>query len=476
MRLKLPETSKIGECYECGVCTSTCPLAHMIPWHYNPRTTMLRLFLDPEKTIMSIAPWLCMRCRRCSKQCPQRMSPHELFFQVRTAAVNSGYIQDPLQQIYEVISLLEEKIPLPLISSWLCLRPDEVHETSSRMSEAVDEALGSFVERHVKSLHSNPVEGSKKVAVAGSGPAGLAAASELARRGYSVSILEISSSLGGMLRHGIPNFRLSRDIVDAEVQHLLNLGVDVETNICLGKDTTIQNLFDAGNRAVFLASGCSVPMTLPVDGNRLDGVIYAIDFLKTVNGGRQIKLGNSVAVIGGGNVGIDAARTAVRMKAPEVRLLCPESREEMPSDLTDILRAEREGIQIQPSCIPMKIIGKEGKVTSIQCLKARPGQYDRDGRFLLIPIKGTEFDVEADTVIVAIGQQVELDSLPAEIRVTEQNTVGTDPFTLETSMDGVFAGGDITSGPASVFEAIYAGWKGAISMDHYIRCGTAGPI
>lgn len=468
LKLKLAEASKIGECYECGVCTANCPLAHMIPSYYNPRTTLLRLFLDPERSATQIGPWLCMRCRRCSKRCRQKLSPHRLFFRTRTAALESGLIADPFHIMSEVLKLLKEEVPLPLVSGWLCLRPDETDGARSTASKLADKALKDSLKEYgdscekVKETHS-------EVAIIGSGPAGLAAASELVKRGHSVHILEKSSKLGGMLRSGIPVFRLSRDLVDAEIERLRSLEVDIRTDTCIGKDTSIPKLFEEGNRAIFIASGCGIPSKLRVDGESLEGVIYAVEFLEHLNAGGNVKLGDSIVVIGGGNVGIDAARAAIRFKPRMVRLLCPESREEMPSDLTDIEKAEEEEVQIQPSCMPRKISGKDGRVSAIEFVKTKPNQYDRNGRFLLVPIEGSEFTIEADTVIVAIGQQADLSFLPTEIRVSGRNIIEADPFSLETSMKGVFAGGDVVLGPASVFEAIHAGWKAAISIDQHLK-------
>lgn len=469
LELKPEEASRIGECYDCGICTANCPLAHMAPGHYNPRTTLLRIFLNPEKGAARIGSWLCMRCRRCSKRCPQKLSPHEIFFRTRMVALENGLIADPSRMMSDVLRFLEEKLPLPLVSGWLCLRPDEADGPHDAAGKLAVDALKDHIEKH-QDLHGSVSKaGSEKVAIIGSGPAGLAAASELARKGYSVSVLEKSSKPGGMLRRCIPVFRLSRDLVDAEIDRLRNLGVVVETNTCVGKDTSIPELFEEGNRALFIASGCDAPSKLRVDGGTLQGVIYAVEFLEHLNSGDNVELGHSVLVVGGGSVGIDAARAAFRLKPQRVQLLCPESREEMPSDLTEIARAEKEGVQIFPSCMPKRIAGKDGKVAAVECVKTKPGQYDRNGRFLLVPIEGSEFTVEADTVIVAIGQRAELGFLPNKIGVSRWSTIEVDPLNSETSMRGVFAGGDVVLGPASVFEAIYAGWNAAISIDRYLR-------
>jgi NADPH-dependent glutamate synthase beta subunit-like oxidoreductase len=466
----LQERAKLSECYECGVCTANCPLAKMIPEGYNPRVTMLRLFLDPARSHEQIGPWLCMRCRRCSKRCPQKLSPHELLFRIRTLASEKSRITDLSRRIDRAMKLLQDRVPLPLICGWLSLRPDELEGNSDTTVKLIKTKLKEAAKKHREPKRkSNEYLG--KVAVIGSGPAGLAAAYELARKGHSITVFEKSSKPGGMLRNGIPDFRLSRELVDAEIEHLEGLGVVIKTNAKIGKDTSLTELLDEGYKAIFIAPGCSIPTRLPVQGEGLEGVIYAIDFLEELNSGGNVKLGDSVVIIGGGNVGIDAARAAMRLGPQKVQLLCPESRDEMPSDPGDIIRAEKEGLQVRPSCMPKRILGN-GKVTAIEFIDTKPGQYDRDGRFLLVPIEGTEFTVEADTVIVAIGQQADLDFAAEKIQVQRTHTITTDPFTFQTSMKGVFAGGDVVTGPASVFEAVYAGWRAADSIDRYLATGT----
>ena len=467
-KLIAPETSKISECYECGVCTANCPLAKMIPRNYNPRATLLRLFLDPKRSHAEIGLWLCMRCRRCSKRCPQKLSPHELFFRIRTHASEKSSAADLSKRMDEILKMLEQELPLPLISGWLCLRPDEADDASNTVARLIEEKLREAAKRHREKTREekNQLE---EVAIVGAGPAGLAAAYELTKRGYSVTIFEKSQRPGGMLRNGIPDFRLSKDLVDAEISHLENLGVTIKTNTWIGKSISIAKLVEDGYKVFFIAPGCGLPLKLRAQGERLEGVIYGVEFLEELNSGRNVKLGDSVVVIGGGNVGIDAARAAMKLKPQKIQLLCPESREEMPSDLADVVRAEKEGLQVRSSCMPRKILGKDGRVIAIECIKTKPGQYDRNGRFLLVPVEGTEFTVEADTVIVAIGQQADLDFLPGKIRIGREKTIEADSFTLETSMEGVFAGGDVVSGPASVFEAIYSGWKAANSIDGHLR-------
>jgi len=460
-------TSKISECYECGVCTSNCPVAYMIPMSHNPRATMLRLLLYPKKAASLIGLWLCMRCRRCSDRCPQKLSPHELFLHARTALLESDSNSVSLAKMREALKLVRERLPLPFVSAWLCLRADE-SDDSSTASKLVIEALKHFVKLRQDSSKGERKSGLGKVAIVGSGPAGLAAANELARKGYSVEIFEKSSVPGGMLRHGIPAFRLPREILDAEVDRLKRLGVKFRTSICVGEDIDIHQLFEEGNRAVFVASGCTISSELNVGGENLKGVTRALDFLRDTSMTQDIKLGDSVMVIGGGNVAVDSARVALR-KGAKVHIFYRRTREEMPSDQSEIMRAEREGIRITCSCMPKRIIGKDGKVVAVEFIKTKPDQYDREGKSMLVPITGSEFVVDTSTVIAAVGQRVDLGFLPKEIRASRYRTIEVDRLSCETSMKGVFAGGDAVSGPASVFEAVYAGWTAAAAIDHYFR-------
>ncbi len=459
--------SKMSECYECGVCTSNCPVAYMIPMSHNPRATMLRLFLYPEKAASQIGLWLCMRCRRCSDRCPQKLSPHELFLHARTALLESDS-NSTLAKMREALRLVRERLPLPFVSAWLCLRPDESDDSSSTASKFVTDALTHFVKLRQDSPEVERKSGLGKVAIIGSGPAGLAAANELARKGYSVEILEKSSAPGGMLHHGIPAFRLPKEVLGAEVDRLNRLGVKIRTSICVGEDINIPQLFEEGNRALFVASGCTISSELKVDGENLEGVIYALDFLRDTGMGRDVKLGDSAVVIGGGNVAVDSARVALR-KGAEVHLFYRRTREEMPSNQSEIMRAEREGIRITCTCMPKRIVGKNGKVCAVEFIKTKPGQYDREGKSLLVPIEGSEFIVDTNLVIVAVGQKADLGFLPKEIRASRHGMIEINRFNCETSMQGVFAGGDVVSGPASVFEAIHAGWMAANAIDEYLK-------
>lgn len=471
--MSLMDASKIGECYECGICTANCPLARMIPGNYNPRSTLLRLFLDPQRGANCRELWLCMRCRRCAKVCPQNLRPHELLLSGRTEALEEGYLRDPRKKMDEILELIEDKLPLPAVSGWLSLRPGEIAHTDHTLSEHASNALKAFLSRYTHSNEEKVGQASRKVSVVGSGPAGLSAAYELTRREYVVTIFEKSARPGGVLRSGIPRFRLSKQIVDAEIDRLKALGVTIKTDTAVGPDVSVAELFKEGNRALFIATGSGVPSLVGIEGETLGGVMYALDFLERLNLNGNVVLGNSVAVIGGGNVAIDAARAAIRLGPRTVQILYRRSREEMPADAVDSIEAEKEGIEIQPFLMPKRILEGSGRVVGIECVKTRPGPVDPSGRHIPVPTEGSELTVEADTVILAVGERADLTYLPPEIHLKSGDAIRVDPMSLETSMKGVFAGGDVT-GSASIFEAIHAGWKGAASIDRYVRRTTTG--
>ena len=463
------ETEKIGGCYECGVCTANCPLAHMIPRHYNPRSTLLRLYLDPAKGATRKELWLCMRCRRCSKRCPQNLKPHELFVSMRQTALESDLLPDPLGTMRDVLQLLQSETPLPALLGWLCLRPAESNDASNRAGNLAAQALRDFLSGYRGSLRKAKKPRSEKISIVGSGPAGLAAASELARKGYLVNIIEKAQKPGGMLRTGIPYFRLPRNIVDAEIDRLRSLGVTIRTGTLVGRDISIRQLLEEGSRALFVAVGCGRSMQLGVEGETFEGVHNAINLLERLNSGVDPKVGDNVAVVGGGGVGIDIARALRRLGPRTIRILCPESRAEMPGDQVEIMDAEKEGIQITPSCMPRRILGSNGRATAIELIKTRSDVATTAVGYPLIPIEGSEFTIDVDTVIAAIGQKADLSFLPDGVRVSDRNTMYADPLTLQTSMKGVFAGGDVALGPSSILEAIYMGWRAAAHIDRYVK-------
>ncbi|MEJ2307084.1 MAG: FAD-dependent oxidoreductase, partial [candidate division WOR-3 bacterium] len=317
----------------------------------------------------------------------------------------------------------------------------------------------------------------------GSGPAGLTVAADCARMGYEVKIFEALHKPGGVLAYGIPEFRLPKEIVGREAETLKKMGVELVCNVVIGKTITVEQLFEEGYEAIFLGVGAGLPRFLGVEGENLLGIYSANEFLTRVNLMKAYKfpeydtpisIGEKVAVVGGGNVAMDSARSAVRLGAEEVHIIYRRSRGEMPARNEEIENAEEEGVIFDLLVNPVEFVGnKDGWVKAIKLIKMELGEPDDSGRRRPIPIKGSEFLYNVDTVIVAIGQKanpVLLDATP-ELKKNQWGYINTDMETGKTSMKGVFAGGDIVTGEATVIDAMGAGRKAARAIDEYLKTG-----
>ncbi len=310
---------------------------------------------------------------------------------------------------------------------------------------------------------------SKKIAIIGSGPAGLTAAYDLAKLGYPVTVFESASKPGGSLRYCIPAYRLPEKVLDADIEYIRETGVEIRTDTTIGKDAAIDEIKRQGYSAIFIATGAHHCVSLNIEGEELNGVFHALDFLKDVHIGNHAKLGSKVAVIGGGNVAIDAARTARRLGPNEVTIIYRRSEKEMPAHHKEVEEAKLEGIKFHFLTAPKRVLGKDGKVVGIECIKTALGLPDESGRRRPVPVEGSEFVAPIDSVLLAIGEMPDTYFLPKEVEVGRRNRVAVDEVTLETKLSGVFAGGDVVTGPASVIEAIAAGKKAAVSIDRYIN-------
>ncbi|MBI4337687.1 MAG: FAD-dependent oxidoreductase, partial [Chloroflexi bacterium] len=325
-----------------------------------------------------------------------------------------------------------------------------------------------------------------RVAVVGAGPAGLTAAHDLALMGYPVTVYEAASVPGGMLRLGVPAYRLPRDLLRAEVEEVIDLGVELKCDRRLGRDFTLRSLQEEGHRAIFLAVGAHKDQELTMEGCHLDGVIGAVDFLLNANMGYRTRLGEKVVVIGGGNVAVDAARSAVRfgdeatldasraalrLGAREVSIVYRRSRDEMPAKVSEVEETEREGIRFVFLAAPKRILGRNGAVCAIECRRVVLGEADASGRRLPIALPGSEFTIEASSVILAIGQTPDLSFLQEGdgVSVTRSGTISIDPDTLATTAPGVFAGGDVAFGPRIIIEAVRDGHRAARSIHEYVQ-------
>jgi formate dehydrogenase beta subunit len=374
----------------------------------------------------------------------------------------------------EAVAVIREKVPFPSILGRVCTHPCEGKCRRGELNEPIAIcALKRFAAEHdtgswKTSVKAAPPTG-KRVAIVGSGPAGLTAAYYLAKQGHSITVFEALPEPGGMMRVGIPEYRLPKNVLDAEIEEIRQVGVDIRTNT---RVESLDNLFEQGFNGVFLALGACQGMKMGVDGEDSPGVLEGICLLRDVNLGEEVRLQGKAAVIGGGNAAIDSARAALRLGASEVTIIYRRSRAEMPAMPDEIEAAIDEGVKLIFLAVPNKITRENGELR-VECLRMELGEPDASRRPRPIPIKGSEFTMNFDNVIVAIGQMPEIPGQFA-LRIGDGNTLQVDPDTLLTSKEGVFAGGDVVSGPASVIEAIAAGRQAAMSIDRYL--GGSGTI
>jgi len=371
-------------------------------------------------------------------------------------------------KIMEALQVIRNGNPFPSICAYVCTHPCEEACRRGQVDNPV--AIRSLKRFAVEFGGDNMVQAEAKtiyqerIAIVGSGPAGLACAYYLRKLGYPVTIFEACSELGGMLRVGIPQYRLPREILDIEVKRLTCMGVEIRTNTQV---ISLDLLFDMGYKAVFVTIGAHKSLKMGVDGEDLSGVIDGVTFLREVNLGLKPSLGRRVAVVGGGNVAIDAARTALRLGTQEVTILYRRGREEMPADPVEITQALEEGVGISFLVAPVRIKRENGQLR-ITCVKMELGEPDTSGRRKPVPIPDSEFTNKYDTLISAIGQ---LPQTPGDfnVRIGRGSTIQVDPVTLITNRTGVFAGGDVVTGPSTVTETLAAGRLAAQRIDEYLR-------
>ncbi len=430
-------------CHSCDVCIRGCP-AEFIP-EYRREEKSLRGTLykgnflkEPMSGRVSLPP--------CQEACPIHQDV-------------PGYVARITEgKFREALELIRQVNPLPAVCGFICHHPCEEaclregldHPVPIRLLKrflAEYEHKGRLGKRTLKKK-------GEKVLVIGSGPAGLTAANDLTLLGFEVTIFEALPLLGGMLAVGIPEFRLPRDILKSEIRGIEALGVTMKTQHPFAFGGRVKAFQKLGFRAVFLSVGAQGSLKLNIEGKQLKGIRSGLEILRDIHTGKKVTIGESMIVIGGGNVAVDVSRSARRLGAKEVRVFCLESRKDIPAIHEEVEEAGREGIGIHYQVSPMRIIGKGGKATGVEFMRIGSG-------------KGSAFAVYADTIITAIGQRVDRKSLEG-LDLNRDGTVGVDPETGETSMKGVFAGGDVVSGPGWVINAIAAGKKGADSIYRYL--------
>lgn len=384
---------------------------------------------------------------------------------------------------------IKETNCLPAICGRVCPQEDQCEKVCILAKKGEPVAIGRL-ERFVADYEFDqgaveipviPLPTGKKIAVVGSGPAGLTVAGDLAKMGYSVTIFEALHKAGGVLVYGIPEFRLPKAIVAREVEYVRKLGVEICLNSVIGKLHTIDELFEMGYHAIFLGNGAGLPLFMNIPGENLNGVYSANEYLTRSNLMKAylfpeydtpIKKGRNVAVVGGGNVAMDAVRTALRLGADNAYIIYRRSRVEMPARVEEVENAEEEGVQFNMLTNPVRILGDEsGWVRAIECLKMELGEPDDSGRRRPVPIKGSEFEIQVDTVVMAIGNSANplLTSTTPDIKLNKWGNIVANEETGETSKQGVYAGGDIVTGAATVILAMGAGRKAARAIDGYVR-------
>jgi NADH-quinone oxidoreductase subunit F len=450
---------------------SLCGLGQTAP---NPILTMIRYFKDeleahinerrcPTNTCTKIAPAPCQRA------CPIGMD------------VPTYVALIAERKFDEALEVIRWDNPLPAVCGRVCPHGCEYECKRGTIDTPISIcSLKRFVVDYERArgtdiIPKREAERKEKVAVVGSGPAGLAVAHDLALWGYRVTIFEALPEAGGMLRSGIPAYRLPRSVLDIEIDVIRKLGVEIKIGSPVGRSGMFLDDLKKQFAAVFLSVGAHKGLKLGVPGeDNFEGSLDCITFLRGVNIERNLKKpGDKIAVIGGGNAAMDAARTAIRLGCAEVNVVYRRSRAEMPADPSEIEAAIEEGVKFHYLAQPTMVQGDKGKITGIECIRTELGEPDLSGRRRPVPVKGSEYIVDCDVVIPAISQAPDLSFLTKDhgFKITKWNTFEVNPETLETSVRGVFAGGDAVSGPATVVEAIAAGQRAAVAIHNYLMKG-----
>ena len=427
----------------------------------------------------------CLNCKNkpCVNGCPVNINIPDFITLVKKGDFEGAY------------QIINETSSLPAVCGRVC--PQETQCESKCTLGVKFEPVGiGRLERFVADYHNEknreqplkPESNGRRVAIVGSGPSGLTCAGDLAKKGYEVTIFEAFHVAGGVLVYGIPEFRLPKTIVAKEVEGLKALGVKIETNVVIGKTLTIEELFDMGFEAVFIGSGAGLPSFMGIPGESLKGVYSANEYLTRSNlmkayldnPDTPIMKGGKVAVVGGGNVAMDAARTALRLGAEKVYIVYRRSMNELPARAEEVHHAEEEGIDFRLLCNPVEILGynnlenpkdeKNGFVTGIKCIKMELGEPDEKGRRRPVEIKGSEFELEVDTVVMSIGTSPNplIKSTTKGLEVNARGGIVVNEEGL-TSLEGVYAGGDAVTGAATVISAMGAGKIAAKGIDEYLR-------
>jgi NADPH-dependent glutamate synthase beta subunit-like oxidoreductase len=446
-------SNEIVKCAACGFCSEA-----------DERYRKVTCIAWPKDTLHAPSPWRLMP--PCQAACPVRLN-------IR------GYMEAIVDGQYERgFRLIADRIPFPATISRICPRPCEEKCNRGNMDDPIAiNALKRFVAdfrgagNARREVAPAAITKPERIAIIGSGPAGLTAAFDLVMVGYGVTVFEALSVPGGMMAAGIPEYRLPREILWAEIETIRRSGVEIRLNSPIGGDgIPLDDLWAQGYRAIFIAVGAHRGLTLGLPNEDIEGIVDGAVWLRNVNFGGKGEVGKRVVVVGGGSVAVDSARVALRLGAKHVSIIYRRTQEDMPATRDDIREALKEGVKIRCLSSPCRIIGQDGRCVGLECSETTLGEPDERGRKRPIQLAGSEFVVDADMVISAVGQIPDLSFLNmARLEAASGGTLRVDRQTLATRVDGIFAGGDAVSGPSTAIEAIAAGKRGAMSIDRYLR-------
>ena len=458
-RTHRPVIDPLG-CGQCSVCQRGCPGEVLLEYSREEESLRGEIYRNREPGSVPIGEDLPPA--PCQEACPVGQD-------VR------GYIERVAAgKPEEALAIVRESNPLPSVCGFICSRPCE----EACLREWIDDplsirALKRYLMEHPTMKEPAPSLSSprmgKPISIIGAGPAGLAAAHDLARMGYGVRIFEAHSKPGGMLTMGIPPFRLPQRAVEEDIGYIEAMGVEIKTNSAVGEENSLKSLI-SDSEALIIAAGAQRPLRLGVEGeDSLDGYFECLSLLREFSSGHSVDLGKRVIVVGGGYAALDAARTALRMGSDKVTIMYRRDLEDMPAGRGEVSEARAEGVEVQVQSLPTAILSQRGKVKGLRCVHTKMGRRDKGGRRPFMIIDGTEFEVEADSIIAAVGQEPDLSWLPDDYPLgTARGNTLTINEELATTLEGIFAAGDVVTGPSSVVEAMASGKKAAQSVHRFL--------
>jgi len=507
---------QVGECIGCGICIGECPVVVMT-LVAEPGETALAPRQGPiDRPVAAGAGgerWLPLSSVTRESLKPEHPSPWGGLFAWQTAqrsdawqvwtSMKAGERSMPkapcqvacpagtdagryvglvgAKRYDEAYAVAAEVNPFPSVCGWICTAPCESACRRGVLDEPIAiRTLKRFAAEHGQLPPVAPpaIRRPEKVAIVGGGPAGMSAAYYLARLGYRVTVLEAMPVPGGMMAIGIPSYRLPRDVLQDEIARIVGLGVDLRLNAAMGRDFTLGDLEGEGYSAVFLATGASKSRRLGVPGDDAPAVVPATLFLKRVNLGEEPRLSGPALIVGGGSTAMDAARSAWRSGASPVTVVYRRDRAEMPAQVEEIEAAEREGIVVRTGLAPVEVVRRDGSVVGMRCVETRPGADTALGTRAAPwePVPGTELELDATTILVAVGEEPDPSILPegAGIEVSGWAGIVADQRTLATGRAGIFAGGDVVSGPKTIIDAVASGRRAAASIHEYLSGAADG--